>query len=182
MTDFTELDDDVLAGRIINDSTAYSILYNRYFQAVYRYIYHRVGNTMDAEDLTSKVFTKALDSLVNNEYSHRGKFSAWLFTIARHRVIDFYRTNKNKLHVDLTDLLPDTTHSIDQLEDLKHIGNLITQLDKDAKELLRLRFSAGLDFGTISRIVGRTEPSVKVKLYRAIKRLQDQWEEKNDEA
>lgn len=180
MTDFTELDDEELAGRIIEDSTAYSILYNRYFQAIYRYIYHRVGNTMDAEDLTSKVFINALDSLVNDQYTHRGKFSAWLFTIARHRVIDFYRTNKNNLHVDLTDLFPDSAHSIEQLEDLKHMGNLIAQMDKDAQELLRLRFSAGLDFGTISRIVGRTEPSVKVKLYRAIKRLHDRWEEKND--
>jgi len=180
MTDFTELDDEALAARIVEDASAYSILYIRYFQAIYRYIYHRIGNTMDAEDLTSKVFINALDSLVNNEYTHRGKFSAWLFTIARHRVIDFYRTNKNNVQVGLTDLFPGSTLSIDQLEDMKHIAYLITQLDKDAQELLRLRFSAGLDFGTISRIVGRTEPSVKVKLYRAIKNLQDRWEDKND--
>lgn len=180
MTDFTELDDEQLASRIVEDATAYSTLYNRHFQAVYRYIFHRVSNAMDAEDLTSKVFMNALDGLVNNQYAHRGKFSAWLFTIARHRVIDFYRTNKTNLHIDLTDLFPDTTHSIDQLEDLKHIGNLITQLDRDAQELLRLRFSAELDFGTIGRIVGRTEAAVKIKIHRAIKRLQDQWEEKND--
>ncbi len=180
MTDFTELDDEALAARIVGDSSAYSILYNRYFPAVYRYIYYRVGNTMDAEDLTSKVFMKALDSLVNQQYDRKGKFSAWLFTIARHRVIDFYRTNKDNLQVGLPDLFPDSTLSMDQMEDMKHIANLITQLDKDAQELLRLRFSAGLDFGAISRIVGRSESSVKVKLYRAIKHLHDRWEEKND--
>lgn len=135
---------------------------------------------MDAEDLTSKVFINALDSLVNDQYTDRGKFSAWLFTIARHRVIDFYRTNKTNLNKDLTNLLPDTAHSMEQMQDLKHIGKIITQLDQDTQELLRLRFSAGLDFGTISRVLGRTEAAVKVKLYRAIKRLQDQWEEKNE--
>ena len=180
MTDFTELGDEDLAARIVEDSSAFSILYNRYFPAVYRYVYYRVGNTMDAEDLTSRVFMKALDSLVNQQYARKEKFSGWLFTIARHRVIDFYRTDKNNLQVGMTDLFPDSALSMDQMEDMKHIANLITQLDKDAQELLRLRFSAGVDFGTISRVVGRSESSVKVKLYRAIKRLQDQWEKKND--
>src|SRR3989304_5290979 len=84
MTDFTELDDEALAARIIEDSSAFSILYDRYFPAVYRYI-------------------------------------------------DFYRTNKDNLHVDMDDLFPDSTLSMDQMEDMKHIANLITQLDEDAQ-------------------------------------------------
>jgi len=65
------------------DPAAFATLYRRYVTPIYRYIYSRLGNVADAEDLTARVFTEALEGL--HRYREQGNFAAWLFTIARHR-------------------------------------------------------------------------------------------------
>jgi RNA polymerase sigma factor (sigma-70 family) len=87
------LDDADLIDRIQNQpvyaAQAFVTLYRRYVRPVYAYLYSRVGNRMDAEDLTEQAFLEALERLAG--YHHQGQFSAWLFTIARRRAVDYYR-------------------------------------------------------------------------------------------
>jgi RNA polymerase sigma-70 factor (ECF subfamily) len=73
-------DDAVLERAIQGDSEAFGALYERYVGRIYNYIYYRTGNVYDAEDLTERVFMRALRHIRN--YNHRGlPFSAWLYRI-----------------------------------------------------------------------------------------------------
>lgn len=83
--------DDALVENARHDPDAFAALYRRYLTPVYRYLLIRLGNPQEAEDITSRVFTEALEGLINQRYRENGKFAAWLFTIARRRLIDLYR-------------------------------------------------------------------------------------------
>ena len=100
-SDSRPVDDAELVESARNDPAALAALYQRYLTPVYRYLYHRVGNSADAEDLASQVFIEALEGLVR--YQDRGNFAAWLFTIAYRKAITFYR----RTHMDMPYLSQD---------------------------------------------------------------------------
>ena len=82
------------------DAAAFGELYERYRDAIYRFCLARTGTSHDAEDLTSDVFVKALNSI--DRYQDRGlPFAAFLYRIARNAAIDRSRTLKQPLSVDL---------------------------------------------------------------------------------
>jgi RNA polymerase sigma-70 factor (ECF subfamily) len=74
MTDYTVLDDAALVRRSCSDAEAFAVLYRRYLTPLYRYLYRRLGNEKDAEDLTAQVFTEALEGLA--AVRERGRFSS----------------------------------------------------------------------------------------------------------
>jgi len=83
-------EDSALAVRASQgDPTAFGTLYDRHVSAVYRYVYYRVRDDSEAEDLTSDVFMKALRAIPR--YEPRQAFLAWLYRIARNAVIDHVR-------------------------------------------------------------------------------------------
>ena len=163
------------------DPEAFARLYHRYVTPVYRYLYQRVDSASDAEDLTTQTFIAALESLVH--YREQGRFSAWLFTIARRKTIAYYRGRRENLNLEIArdhsedqgDLLEAVAHQ----ETLSGISELIAALDEEEKELLRLRFSAALTYKEIGTLVGRSEPAVKMAIHRLLDRLQAAWEERS---
>ena len=161
------------------DPAAFAILYQRYVTPVYRYIYTRVGNVADAEDLTARVFTEALEGL--HRYREQGSFAAWLFTVARHKVTDYYRSQRRNLPMEeALDSPCDGTDPLGHLvreEALRRLAALVAQLDEEQQELLRLRFAGGLTYGEIGRTVGRSEAAIKMAVHRLLRRLQAEWEE-----
>ncbi len=93
-------DTDALARAAEGDSEAFGILYDRYIGRIYNYIYYRTGNQHDAEDLTSRVFTRAIKHITN--YEDRGlPFSAWLYRIAHNLVANWHRDNSRRQIVEL---------------------------------------------------------------------------------
>ena len=139
------------------DPAAFATLYRRYVTPIYRYLYSRVGNGADAEDLTAQVFTEALEGL--HRYRERGNFAAWLFTIARHKVTDHYR--RQRPHVPLNEALDSPADGADPLthvvqeETLRRLAALVARLDEKQQELLRLRFAADLTYGEVHVIGAR---------------------------
>ncbi len=164
-----------------HDPAAFADLYRCYITPVYRYLYSRVSNVADAEDLTAQVFTQALEGL--SRYRHRGNFAAWLFTIARRRVTDHYR--KQRVHLPFDEALDCPDQSGDPLahlvreESLQELAALVGQLDGEHQELLRLRFAASLTYGEMAKVLGRTEAAVKMAMHRLLRRLEAEWEENN---
>ena len=69
---------------------------------------------------------------------------------------------------------------IEKGQDLQRLACLLSQLDEDQQELLRLRFSAGLSFAEISLLDGRSEAAVKMAVYRTIDFLREHWEVENE--
>jgi RNA polymerase sigma-70 factor, ECF subfamily len=160
------------------DVKAFSRLYRVYVQQIYRYIFSRTGQIADTEDLTSQVFMQAMESLPR--YRHQGHFRAWLFSIARHLVINYRTRSPHEASLDMVDLqiqnIQDPLIRINQTEQLVILAKLTAQLKEEDRELLRLRYVAELSFAEIAIIFHRNEAAVKKQIYRTLSRLKNQME------
>jgi RNA polymerase sigma factor (sigma-70 family) len=178
MPDYTILDDAALVKHARSDADAFAVLYHRYLTPLYRYLYRRLGNDKDAEDLTAQVFTEALEGLA--AYRERGRFASWLFTIARRRLVDLYRQRVPDELDDPPDGAPGLQAALEQGETYSRLAWLLQQLNEDQQELLRLRFSAGLEFAEIAAILRRSQGAVKMGLYRTLEWLRSHWETEHE--
>ncbi len=158
------------------DPQTFAALYRQYLPAVFRYLYRRVGNAADAEDLTAQTFTEALQAVVQEKFCPGGNFPAFLFTIARRRTADFYRQRPESALKEHPDPEPGLLAALETREDLQRLTTLLAQLDEEKQELLRLRFAAGLSFAEIALLEGKSEAAVKMTLYRALAWLREHWE------
>ncbi len=172
-------DEEKLVEAARRDTEAFASLYRRYATPVYRYLYQRVGNAAEAEDLTSQVFTEALEGLPR--YRYPGSFAAWLFTIARRKAIDHYRRQRPQVSFDETrgvaDPQEDLLENANRREKLERIAGLVEKLEQKDVELLRLRFAANLSYKEIGSLVKKSEAAVKMSVSRLVHRLQKEWEE-----
>lgn len=161
---------------------AFVDLYDRYIHRVFRYTLYRTRDEMAAEDLTSQVFLDAIKNL--HRLSPRDNFGAWLFTIARRRVADYYRQLRPSLQIDEHQNLPvadaDPLKGLIQAEQLKDLEVQIARLNQREREILSLRFAAELSFAEIGLLLGKKENTVKKSFYRLLERLGRQMEVKND--
>jgi len=161
------------------DPLAFSALYHRYVTPVYRYLYKWVENPVEAEDLTSQVFTEALEGLAH--YQERGNFAAWLFTIARRKAIAARRHQRPTLQLDEVDEVPgsveDPLERVIHGEQLNKMAALFADLDDDQRELLYLRFTAGLGYAEIGAILGRSQAATKMAVYRLLRQINAKWKE-----
>ena len=139
-----------------------------------------MSNGHEAEDITTQVFIEVLEGLAANRYQENGCFVAWLFTIARRRLTDFYRQRPSAPLYDPPSTEPGLLVLIEKGQDLERLSCLLAQLDEDNQELLRLRFSAGLSFAEISSLDGRSEAAVKMTVYRTIDFLREHCEIENE--
>ena len=175
------IDDVVLVGAARHDPVAFAALYRRYVIPVYRYLYSRVGNATDAQDLTAQTFIAALEGLPG--YRERGSFAAWLFTIAHHKAADHHRQQHPHLPLDEALDSPDDGENpmttMMRRETLQRLAALVAQMEEDKQELLRLRFTAGLTYRQIGTILGRSEGAVKMSMRRLLHRLEAELEDTN---
>jgi RNA polymerase sigma-70 factor (ECF subfamily) len=166
-------DDERLVQAAQRDPADFKPIYQKWLKPIYRYFYFRVGNEKDAEDLTSQVFIRVYEDLPR--YRKRGYFSAWLFTIARARAVDFYRKKKREVPLSEADPLSDeeglTAQTIHN-DDLHQVLDLIQRLPPDQQELIRLRFVAELSYREIGSMLHRKEDAVRKAISRILDRIQ----------
>lgn len=163
------------------DPRAFGRVYDCYIDPVYRYIYNRVGNSADTEDITAQTFLAALEGIPR--YRDNGYFAAWLFSIARRKLVDHYRINSRLADLDEAQFVlgdTDLDGNIIQSERRSALQKLIAALPEHEKELIRLRYLAGLNFAEIARLLKRGEAATKKAFYRLIARIQNQLEVSND--
>jgi RNA polymerase sigma-70 factor (ECF subfamily) len=172
-------DDPVLIENARTNPEAFTALYRRYLTPVYRYLYRRLGNVHDAEDITAQVFIETLEGLSTNRYQAGSCFSAWLFTIARRRLVDFYRQHPTTSLDEIPSPEPGLFAAIEKTDDLKRLTCLLSELDEEKQELLRLRFSAGLGFAEIALLENRSEAAIKMAFYRVLDWLREHWDAEN---
>jgi RNA polymerase sigma-70 factor, ECF subfamily len=159
-----------------SDAQAFGLLYDRYVQRVYRYCHYRTNNRADAEDLTAQIFLAVLEALPR--YRQDGHFAAWLFSIARNKVMDHHR-RRPPLPLDETTLPPlftDLAQDVEKAQRWEGLQRLIQSLVEEERELIHLRYVAELSFAEIAGILHKKEDAVKKMLYRLIARLKNELE------
>lgn len=159
------------------DGDAFGQLYDRYVDAIYRYVYYRVGTPQLTEDLVSETFLRALRRIRTFRWQG-ADFGAWLTTIARNLIADHYKSSRYKLEVptaQLLDYLPDSAPGADALVlDREATGRLleaVRKLPSDQQECVVLRFLQGRSVAETAAVMRRGDGAVKALQYRATRAL-----------
>ncbi len=166
--------DRLVAEAQAGDPEAFGQIFDEFHGAIFRFVASRVGSPSDAEDLTQLVFVKAIEALPR--YEARGvPFGGWLFRLARNATIDYSRTHRE--HTDLADITTRASEdrgpeSITILRtDLDAVAAAIGQLTPDQREVISLRFFAGLSPREAGELMGRHEGTIRGLQFRAIEAL-----------
>lgn len=175
-------DDAELVARAKLDAEAFGTLYERYVGKIYSYLYYRTGNTHDAEDLTARVFQRALVNL--NRYTSRGlPFSAWLYRIAHNLVANWHRDQGRRQHLplheaalqDLPALRAEAPEVLlESREANAALMDAIRRLPEERQSLLVLKFVERLSNAEIGAILDRSEGAVKSLYHRTLLALRDE--------
>lgn len=172
-------DEAVLTRAVQGDQEAFGVLYERYVARIYSYIYYRTGNHHDAEDLTARVFFRAIRSITN--YQDRGlPISAWLYRIAHNLVANWHRDRSRKPEIVLDERLvfiPSAEHpevTMLKNEEHDHLLMLLRKQPQDRQQLLILKFVDHLSNAEIGQIMGRTEGAVKSLYHRTLLSLREE--------
>jgi RNA polymerase sigma-70 factor, ECF subfamily len=170
--------DQALAFVARHDPIAFGELYERHVTSIYRYVYYRVGNAEDAEDLTARVFMRALKHVHN--YNDRGvPFTAWLYRIAHNVVANFHRDNSRHPSVPLDEIelhgahQDDADSSIDGQREQERLLRAIRQLPEDRQQLVVLKFVQQLQNAEIGQIMNRSEGAIKSLYHRTLVQLRE---------
>jgi RNA polymerase sigma-70 factor (ECF subfamily) len=171
-------DKEALQRASTGDQNAFGVLYERYAARIYSYVFYRTGNRLDAEDLTARVFMRALRHIPN--YQDRGvPFSAWLYRIAHNLVANWHRDGARRPETPLEDIPflptagPGPESSLMQIERDEALLHLVRRLPPDRQELLILKFVENYSNAEIGKVMGRTEGAVKSLYHRTLLALRD---------
>lgn len=170
-------DESALVERAKQDQDAFGELYERYVDRIYNYLYYRTGNVHDAEDLTARVFVRAVRHIGN--YEDRGApFSAWLYSIARNMLSNWYRDHSKRKVLPLDNIIQlsggeSPERRTEQSEDRDELIAAIRRLPADRQELLILKYVEQLPNAEIGQIMGRSEGAIKALYHRTLISLRD---------
>jgi RNA polymerase sigma-70 factor (ECF subfamily) len=163
------------------DPQAFARLYDAYVERVSRYIYFRVSEAIDTEDLVSQVFLKAWENLDRYKIG-TSPFIAWLYTIARNLVIDHYRTKKDVLPLEEAVAFPSDMEMPDEEAqtrfDLQAMRDALQFLTSDQQQALILKYIAGLPNDSIAKIMHKQEGTIRGLQMRALQTLAKYMNEK----
>lgn len=169
-----ENDDKALLGQYrAGDREAFGRLYDRYIGKIYRFVYYKTHHRETAEDLVSRIFTKALEKIGGFD-ADKGTFQAWLYAIARNTVIDHYRTSRGETGIeDVWDLTgnEDAERDMDAKMKLEKVGQYLARLKSAHRDILIMRLWQGLSHAEIAAALDTSEASVKMTYSRAVNKL-----------
>jgi RNA polymerase sigma-70 factor (ECF subfamily) len=155
------------------DPDAFSALYDHFADNIYRYVYYKVKSS-ESEDLTEIIFIKAWENRKKYDPS-KSSFSSWIYTIARNTIIDHYRVFKNidELSIDLTDHdeAKNPKLNAESVLNAEKVREAISKLTDSYKEILLLRFIEDLEYSEIAKVMGKSEGSIRIMQFRAMKEL-----------
>ena len=173
--------DEAMAGRLTRWLTAaepdWDAVYAEELPRVYNFFRYRFGTSADAEDLTSRTFEKAWRARHRYRRDVAG-FSTWLLSIARNVATDHYRSRKPDVALD--EALTVTAAGSPEAEvsarsDAERLAELLADLPERDRELLALKYGAGLTNRAIARATGLSESNVGTIVHRAVASIRQRW-------
>ena len=143
-----------------------------YYRDVYSYIYYRVSNVQDAEDLTDDVFLKMVEAIRSCRAREEKSFLAWLFRIASNSVVDYRRRQALRDHLPLDEMHMPTHAGPEGLVEAKltqeRLQQAIPKLTDDQQQVIILRFVEGLSHAETAQILGKSEGAIKALQHRGL--------------
>ncbi len=169
------------------DLEAVGLLYDAYVTRLYRYCLARVGNETDAEDLAEEIFLKVLGAVDGFEWrdigaGERSPFAAWLFRIAHNHVVSFHRRAtvhrrvvKDDPGAEVPDWIADERRGPQDLAEtqltIEEVFDAVELLPEAQRDVIRLRFGAGLSVAETAEALGKQQGNVKVLQHKGVQRL-----------
>lgn len=177
------VDELKLVRQAASDLDAFGELYERHVRRIYNYIYYRTGNHHDAEDLTARVFERALRHIP--KFKDKGvPFSAWLYRIAHNLVANWHRDLSRRPTVPLDDRFisrggrnPPESEAVSR-EEQHMLLAAVHLLPPDRQQLLILKFVQRFSNAEVGEIMGRTEGAIKSLYHRTLSGLRDELDQK----
>ncbi|MCU0512333.1 MAG: sigma-70 family RNA polymerase sigma factor [Anaerolineae bacterium] len=176
---YKTLSDNELVELAAGDKEAFGELYERYLTKIYNYVYYRTGNAQDAEDLTAKVFYRAMSHI--QTYEDKGvPFQAWLYRIAHNLVANFHRDQGRRKVIPLDDYIAHSLRSeapdrqTEANEEQELLLAAIRRLPAERQELLLLKFVEHKSNAEIGQLMNRTEGAIKSLYHRTLLALRDE--------
>jgi len=178
---YSELEESELIEQAKTDKEAFGELYTRYVDRIYSYVYYRTGDVAEAEDLTAKIFFRAMNHIPR--YTDRGlPFSAWLYRIARNLVANWHRDRSRRRIIALDDIThwkvgqesPEIETQL--LQDRDALLRVVRRLPAERQELLILKFVDKLSNAEIGNIMERSEGAIKSLYHRTLLALREEFE------
>lgn len=159
------------------DRDAFSQLYDRYFDRIYRFVRFRVSNQADAEDITAGVFLNAWRAIERFSPKHDASFISWLFRMTHNALTDRYRRHHDVVSLDDSALME--SHELseqpeDELESRLTIIALqqaLRMLTSEQRDVVLLRFIEGLSAREVGDIIGKQEGAVRGMQFRALEAM-----------
>lgn len=170
------VDEQVLVKQAVGgDGDAFGELYERHLDAIYRYLYFRVGDEAQAEDMTEEVFVRAWEALPSYKPGQH-PFTSWLYRIAHNLHVDSQRKRAPLPVSDLDmdrklDDEPLPEEMVAHQQDMASLSSAVQQLDEVEQQVVLLRFVEGLSHREVARIIGKTEQASRVIQHRALTAL-----------
>lgn len=156
------------------DTEAFGRIYDHLFLPVYRYTAFRLPREV-AEDTVADIFVKVWEKLHTYKVHRRVPFAAWLFRIARHTVIDVYRTQRGFEEVPETledpDLLNRADTAAKRADVLRAVRRALFQLPRRYREILLLSYVSELSHRDSAKVLHLTEGAVRILKLRALRKL-----------
>jgi RNA polymerase sigma-70 factor (ECF subfamily) len=157
------------------DKAAFATLYDSCIDQVYRHVYYRVSNRIDAEDITQEVFIRAWKAI--DKYKKTGApFVAWLLAIAHNLIVDHYRARKNLVSLEQAEVSNPTAETSPEAMaeaslNKDYVRDAVLKLKGEKQKVILMRFIDGLSYREIAKALGKSEGAVRVIQYRALNDL-----------
>jgi RNA polymerase sigma-70 factor (ECF subfamily) len=171
-----------------HDKEAFVKAYDECVNDIYRFVYFKIGNKEEANDITSMVFLKTWNHIQNNSLEDSKTLRALLYKIARTTIIDHYRETGNKISVslddeenkiDVIDETKDPQERLDQEADMELIRSKLPLLKEEYREVIIMKFINDLTLEEIADITGKKKGNVRVLMHRALVALRELVEADN---
>lgn len=170
---------ELMQKAVAGDTEAFGLIYEAYFSQIYRYIYFRVQNVAVAEDITQAVFLKVFEKLPDYQDRQRPPL-AYFFTVARNKVIDYWRKNKRVESLDAENDLSKITDTTDTAEEIvsrtiagEEISRALEKISESEREVVILKFLNELSYPEIAKLLKKNEAAIRQLASRGLKNLRE---------
>ena len=161
----------------------YSRIYDQQVEKIYRFVYIKVNSQTLAEDITAETFTKGWEAIqARNKGGHTKmpieNITAFLYRIARNKVIDYYRTKgrtetASLENVSLADSRLDVSQAAIISSDISRVKSVLSSMKEDYQNVIIWHYVDSLSIGEVAKLLNRSEEATRVLLSRALKGLRE---------